>query len=184
MKKLAFLLALITSITACSLAGPLIPAPLTLSTTASVPVTNTDLHVSFRQPDGWALISSGILKHIPNAVQYATYGLKGQPYVPTFTITRQDVGGPTSQDGLVRSEAEAYRYHGAEIIEELREIIDGIPAGGVRYSKKREVGFELFVTQRGQTHTFQWTSDVEYLNELEQIYRAIVPTIKIEPPPP
>ncbi len=85
---------------------------------------------------------------------------------------------------MVRSETRAFQAEHADIVEELRKTIDGLPAGGVRYIREREVGFELMVSQRGQTHTFLWTSDVEYLSELEQIYRAIVPTIKIEPPPP
>ncbi len=162
--------------------SPLIPAPLTLSTTAPVPVTNTQLRVSFRQPDGWALIDSGTLSNQPWPVLYATYGPKGQPHAPTFTVTRDDFGALVGQDLLVHTLTESNQRRSAEIIEELRVTIDGLPAGGVRYIRKRELGFELIVDERGQTHTFQWTSDVEYLNELEQIYRAMLPTIRIEPP--
>ncbi len=185
MKKLAFLLALITSITACGFGELLIPMPPTptLSTEASVVVTNTDLHVSFRHPEGWALMSSGILKHIPNPVQYATYGIKWHPDLPTFTITKDDFGVAISQDHLVDTVARSSQQHGADIVEELRVTVHGLPAGGVRYIRKREVGFRLIASQLHQTNDFEWTSDVEYLNELEQIYRAMLPTIRIEPPP-
>lgn len=179
-------LVLITGLYAYSVGSvftPALPTPI-LSTEASVPVTNTELHVSFKQPQGWTLIESGTLSNQPWPVPYATYGLKGQPDALTFTISKHDFGALVGQDLLVHTLTESNQRRGAEIIEELRVTIAGLPAGGVRYIRERELGFELMVDERGQTHTFRWTSDVEYINELRQIYKAMLPTIRIEPPPP
>lgn len=192
MDRLTFLFAILIAlgiVIVCVISSPLadvlIPAPPTptLSTTSSVPVTNAELHASFKQPEGWVLINSGILKYIPDPVQYATYGLKGQTNTPTFTITKNDFGLPGPWDELVRSVAKPHQEDGADILEELYETIDGLPAGGVRYRKKGEVGFELMVSQRGQTHLFRWSSEFMYVSQLEQIYQAMLPTIKFEPPP-
>lgn len=223
MKKLAFPIALITSITAwclCAFLFPLIahsltcvlayssfpksmlddsiidyachptdpapppPPPLTLSPTASVPVTNTDLHLSFKHPEGWALLDSSISRSGQSLYAEATYRLPGQPGAPTFKITYYNGGGPISPD----DQGKWVRYYLNHVVgrygaysvavEELRETIDGVPAGGVRDISGRQVRFRLTASQPDQTNDFEWTSDYEYFDELEQIYRAMLPTIR------
>lgn len=215
MKKPAFPLALIASITACCLCAWLlgqssacrlgyvffpesmlrepileyacydVPPPLSHSTTASVPVTNADLHVSFRQPEGWTLIDSGTKRNAPWLISHATYGPRGYPDAPTLKITYSDSGwrtDPGDEDILVSNEVNDAHYRGEQVVEELRERIDGLLAGGVKYTIERKVGFRVRATQPHQTNYFEWTSDVEYSDELERIYRAMLPTITFVPP--
>ncbi len=164
------------------------PSPSSISTEASVPVTNAQVHVSFKQPEGWTLIKSGVERNVPLPLGYATYGLKGQPDPPTLNITYQPSGTPISPDDLDRLvEIEIYSSlnsrHIVHVVDELRETIDGLPAFGVRYVKEDQVGFSLRVSQLYQTIYFEWTSDRKYSHELEEIYYAILPTIRIERPP-
>ncbi len=177
------LLAATASIIACCREELFNPAP--LSTTASVPVTNTQLRVSFRQPEGWVLIDSGTEKQlvVPYApVQHATYGLKGRPSAPTFIITYSDSGALSPQEVIASNEASGWRHRGADVTDELYETIAGIPAGGIRYIIGGRVAFYLRVSQPDLTYTFEWTSYVNHSHELEQIYRAMLPTIIFVPP--
>ncbi len=181
MKKLVFLLALTTGITACGLAGPLIPAPLTLSTTDWVRETDSELDVSFEHPLGWSLIDSGTTGSLHS--QYSTYGLKKQPITPAFRIDKWNFGAPLNQDEFVRVVTQS-SYEGTDIVEELRETIQGFPAGGIRYSRKNGVGFVLMVGQPRQIYSFTWFSAPGYFSGLKEIYRAMLPTIRLGPPPP
>src|SRR5574341_215959 len=176
----AFLIAMTAGIIACAVCVSLLalsaigiaccgeelfnPAPLTLSTEASVPVTNPELHISFKQPEGWVLIDSG--RDTTSHHRYAIYGLKGRTHAPVFTIYYSDI---------VSDETSDWYWRGADVIDELYETIDGITADGVRFVKGGKVAFVL--VQLGSNHTFEWTSDVKYSDELEQIYRNMLPTI-------
>lgn len=183
MKTLAVLCVLMTAITACSVADALnrvLPTP-TLSTQASVPVTNTALHVSFKQPEGWALIDSGTVSAGPFRLPHATYGLNNQPQAPAFRVEELALLDVVlSQDMMADTAVQVGRSRGY-IVEELRETIDGLPAGGARAVGKKQVNFWLMTSQPDQSYLFTWSSDSEYLSELERIYRAMLPTIRIKP---
>lgn len=113
--------------------------------------------------------------------KYATYGLKNQPTAPAFKIEQPAFGMELSQGQLVYFAVQGGRSRDF-IAEELRETIQGMPAGGARLVGKKEVAFALFVTPPGQHYAFFWLSDPEYFRQLEGIYRAMVPTIRIELP--
>ncbi len=192
-----FLLALIADILICGscvvVAGyfgaamymasnePPIPESLNISTTASVPVTNPQLRVSFKLPEDLTLIGSGTNRTLH--YRYAAYGLKGRPLAPTFRITQEDVGVSIPPEEIVSTETSSRRWLGENVVP-VYETIDGVPAGGIRFADSYRARYHLRVSQLGLTLIFDWTSHGAYKHELEQIYRSMLPTIKIERPPP